>query len=123
MHIQIDSRNTNSITSYSETQLCVGDAVYQQNVVVSNHQVLSTWLVQSIHDLNEVTLTPLIQLKPEIILIGHQQINHYPPVHVLQWLSQQRIGIECMSIGSACRTFNLLLSEGRHVVGGFIFSR
>ena len=36
-------------------------------------------------------------------------------------LSQQRIGIECMSIGAACRTYNILLSEHRAVVAGFIF--
>ena len=40
---------------------------------------------------------------------------------VMHYLSKQRIGIECMSIGAASRTFNVLLGEGRRVVAGIIF--
>ncbi|HAU0934786.1 TPA: hypothetical protein JBH70_12550, partial [Legionella pneumophila] len=55
------------------------------------------------------------------IIIGHLQTGKTLPVTLISQLSQKRIGIECMSIGAACRTYNVLLSEHRAVVAGFIF--
>ena len=78
--------------------------------------------MKTIKELNEKSLEPLLTLEPVIIIIGHQQPGIYVPMSVMQYLSKQRIGIECMSIGAACRTFNVLLNEQRNVVIGVIFN-
>lgn len=122
MHIQIDSRNPNSIISYSESQLIIHDEIYTDSLIVSAQKIISPWPVHSLQALTQDLLSPLIQLNPEVILIGHPHLGQQPPPIILEWLSKQRIGLECMPIGPACRTFNLLLSEGRSCVAGFIFS-
>lgn len=63
-----------------------------------------------------------MQVKPEIIIIGHENPGKFPPMEFMSHLSQLQIGMECMSIGAACRTYNVLLSENRAVVAGFIMS-
>lgn len=123
MHIQLETPDNNTIRSYSDTQLTIANEVYENSIIVSKHIVVSPWPILSVHDLNETNLAPLLELEPEIILIGRQQQGIHIPMSVMQYLSKQRIGIECMSIGAASRTFNLLLSEGRRVVAGFIFTR
>lgn len=121
MHIQIDSRKPNSIISYSDSQLIVNDITYNNNVIVSNQAIISPWLVHSLSEINEAALAPMIQLNPEIILIGHSTLGEQLPLSVQQHLFRQRIGIECMLIGAACRTFNVLLSEERRCILGIIF--
>ncbi len=63
----------------------------------------------------------LLQLQPEVILIGYNGHNKLL-IELIQDLAKKKIGLECMSIGAACRTFNILLSEGRKVVAGFILN-
>lgn len=123
MQIQIDSRNPNSIISYNESQLMINDVIYNNSLIVSAHEILSLWPIRSLQALTEDSLTPMIKHHPELILIGHSQPGQQPPIAIQEWLSKQRIGLECMQIGAACRTFNLLLSEGRSCVAGFIFNR
>jgi uncharacterized protein len=36
-------------------------------------------------------------------------------------LIEQRIGVETMDTAAACRTFNVLVSEGRNVIAALLF--
>ena len=122
MHIQLETPDNNTIRSYNDTEITVGSEVYQNSIIISRNEVISSWPIHVVQELNETSLAPAIKLDPEIIIIGHQQRGAQIPIPVLEYLSKQRIGIECMSIGAASRTFNVLLSEGRRVVIGVIFA-
>ncbi len=121
MQINLETADIHAIRSYSESQIKIGETLYQSSLIVSRDEIITPWLIQSLKELNETSLEPLLQFQPEIIIIGHQQTGVMAPIAIMQHLSKLRIGIECMSIGAASRTFNLLLSEHRAVVAGFIF--
>jgi uncharacterized protein len=53
---------------------------------------------------------------PELVLIGTGDRQMFPRAEILAPLIQRRIGVECMTLAAACRTFNLLASESRRVV-------
>jgi uncharacterized protein len=55
-------------------------------------------------------------MRPEILLIGTGAKQVFLRPEQLAPLTEQRIGVECMSTAAAARTFNLLVSEGRKVV-------
>ena len=110
MHIQRETPDDNAIRSYSNEKIIVGDTEYTSSIILSRQRIIASWDLYSAQDLNEKNLEPLLQLEPEIIIIGHQQAGIYIPITVMEYLSKRRIGIECMSIGSASRTFNVLLS-------------
>lgn len=122
MHIQLETPDNNTIRAYTDKQITVAEIEYHQSVIISGGCIIPEWPVQSVPLLNEKNLKPLLHLNPEIIIIGHDEPGVYIPMAVIQYLSKQRIGIECMSIGAACRTFNVLLSEARKVVLGIIFN-
>lgn len=122
MPIQLEASETNSIRSYTDTNITVGQMVYQHSVIISKDSIISPWTILSINDINETTLAPALRLQPDIIIIGQSELSQQLPIAIMAYLSQQRVGIECMSIGSACRTFNLLLSEQRRVVAGIILA-
>ena len=120
MYIQLEGRTANTIKSYDDKQIIINDTTYQNSIILSTQSIISPWPVHLLDDLTPTTMNEMIQFNPEIIIIGHSEPGAQLPIKTQQWLSQQRIGVECMLIGAACRTFNVLLSEGRAIVAGFV---
>ncbi|MFA5960265.1 MAG: Mth938-like domain-containing protein [Tatlockia sp.] len=121
MYINQESREKHSVQAYSEKEIQIDSVIYKQNLIVSRHEIVSDWNVKSILDLNESNVQPLLQYQPTIVLIGHSQLGKFPPFSLMEQFTKKRIGLECMSIGAACRTYNILLSELREVVLAVIF--
>ncbi len=121
MHIHLETTDRYSIEAYSETEVRINATPYQHNLIVSHAELITPWSINAITELTEETLAPLLKHQPEIILIAHAKINIFAPLAIIHSLAQQHIALECMLIGPACRTFNVLLSEKRHVVLGIIF--
>lgn len=121
MHIHMESPDQHTIQSYSDTQITVNHTNYHNSLIINRDTIISDWPIHSIQTFNQAILMPILSLNPEVILIGHKQLGAYLPIAIMEYLSKQRIGVECMSIGAACRTFNVLLGEQRAVVIGFIF--
>ena len=104
-----------------KTQVKINSVIYTCNLLVSATCILNPWSAQSISTLEIDHLTTAIDEKTEVIIIGHKQLGQFLPPTTLQALAQHRIGIECMSIGAASRTYNVLLSERRRVTLGLLF--
>ncbi|WP_119422862.1 Mth938-like domain-containing protein [Desertibaculum subflavum] len=62
-------------------------------------------------------LAPLLQAeaRPEFLLIGCGRSIAPLPAPVRQALAAQRIGVELMDTGAACRTYHVLAGEQRRV--------
>ena len=121
MHINLESTDKYSIQAYSDSQVKIDNVAYQHNLIVSKHGIIPDWNILTIQELDENRLQEILNFTPEVIIIGHTATGQFPPFSTIHYLSQKRIGIECMSIGAACRTYNVLLSEHREVVLGIIF--
>lgn len=120
MHINLEAPDDHSIQAYSDNEIKVDSIIYQKSLVVSSREIITDWAIDNVQQLNEDSLEPLLRYSPNIIIIGHKQQGKFPPPTIFEALSKKRIGLECMSIGAACRTFNVLLSELREVVIGII---
>jgi len=66
-------------------------------------------------------LRQILPLTPEVVLIGTGERQIFLHPRILAPLLDQRIGVECMGLAAACRTYNILMGEGRRVVGAFLF--
>ncbi|MDF1758069.1 MAG: MTH938/NDUFAF3 family protein [Legionellaceae bacterium] len=120
MEITLDIAEPNSIKSYDEKSITIAEQSYHNSIIVSKDTIHDKWPIQSISDISTENIQPLLSEKPEIIIIGHSEPNKQIPGNILAMLSKERIGVECMSVGAACRTFNLLLAEHRTVMFGYI---
>lgn len=121
MHIQLENNDQYAIEGYSESEVKIDSTIYNQNVIVSKHGIIADWNIRAIEYLDEQNVAPLLTHKPNIIIIGHTSLRKFAPITLLQQLSKDQISLESMSIGAACRTYNILLSEQRDVVLGLIF--
>jgi len=121
MEIQLEAREPHTIQSYSDTAVTVNHAIYSKSIIISRDTLVSDWPVTQASDLNAESLHNLIALQPEIIILGSDTPDALRRLDVLRQLCEQKIGVECMDIGAACRTFNVLLHEERAVVLGIIY--
>ena len=62
----------------------------------------------------------LADMKPELVIFGSGTRLRFPPPAFLRGLMDQRIGLETMDTLAACRTYNILAGEGRHVVAALL---
>jgi len=121
MEIQLEAREPHTIQSYSDTAITVDGEVYSKSIAINHNTLITDWSVTQASELNAKLLEPLIALKPEIIILGSHNPDALRRLDAVRQLCEQKIGVECMDIGAACRTFNVLLSEERAVVVGIIF--
>lgn len=119
MQINLESNENHSIEAYSEHEIQIKGVVYNNSLLVSGKQIIPDLDIESISKIDQALLEQFIALNAEIVIIGHKEKAH-PSIDLMTKLSQHGIGIEAMSIGAACRTFNVLLSEGRSVVAVMI---
>ena len=109
------------IRKYDDEKIIINDRGFDSSLIICPDQVIEHWQPRSIESLALEHVDELLTLKPEIAIIGTGSKLVFPSVEVYSSLIQQGIGVEIMDTGAACRTYNILMSEGRRVVAGLIF--
>ncbi len=120
MEINKENKAKFAIESYDAESVTIQSEKYTTSILISSNKIETNWEVRTIADLNTDNIQKILSLKPEIIIIGHDNIDTQIPINIRVLLTKQRIGIESMSVGAACRTFNILLNENRNVVYAYI---
>jgi uncharacterized protein len=59
-------------------------------------------------------------LKPEIVILGTGAAQRFPRRDLMRELAAAGVGVEIMDSRAACRTYNILATEGRKVVAAIL---
>ena len=116
MKLHPDASNGFSIQSYSDEGVVVNGKIQIGPLLLSSVQGPLKWSAESFETLTQASFDELLPFSPELVIFGSGKRIQFPAPKLLQGLYQQRIGLETMDNGAACRTFNVLAGEGRHVV-------
>jgi uncharacterized protein len=108
------------IRAYTEGQVTVAGQVYRRSLILSPKRLIEDWRPRQPGDLTEQDLQPLHELGPEIVLLGTGASLNFPPARITASLLAAGIGVEVMDTPAACRTYNILLSEGRAVAAALM---
>ena len=98
----------------------VGDKVVRDNIALTADEIIQEWQASVIEELTENDFEPLLTSEPELILLGTGPLSVFPPRELVFSLARRGIGLETMDTAAACRTFNILISEGRRVAAVLI---
>ena len=112
---------TNAISRHGAEGVIVNGKEYRASVVVPWQGSVEAWPVSSFATLSEASFARLAELQPEIVIFGSGPRIRFPAPALLRSLIERRIGIETMDTAAACRTYNVLLAEGRSVVAALLF--
>jgi len=120
MKLQPDQFNVPFISAYEPGWIEVNGHKYTGSLVISSESGCSPWSVGPFEALNAECFNELMQFKPELIVFGGGPTLRFPKPIWLSGLMQQGIGVESMDTPAACRTYNILASEGRRVVAALL---
>ena len=110
----------NTFTGYGEGYVEVNRKRYSASLVVAGDRLVADWPVASVEGLTADHFAAVVALAPEIVLLGTGARFTFPPPARLAPLYQAGIGVEVMDTPAACRTYNILLGEGRNVVAALV---
>ncbi len=124
MKIELDSEfsTSNKIISYSNDSFKLKDTLIETNLVISKDRIIDNWSVDSYQNLATQHLDQIILWQPELIIIGSGKIPSFPNTELIAYAALKNIGLEIMDTGAACRSYNLLVDEGRDVVACLFLS-
>lgn len=93
---------------------------YSTSLILGARLLETDWPVRAYDDLDDATIEPLLVHRPEVVLLGYGSQQSFPPIEVQRAFLRAGIGLECMTLDAAARTFNVLMSENRRALAGFI---
>jgi uncharacterized protein len=114
---------TNAIARHGPDGVLVNGVQHTHSVVVPWTGLVTAWPVTRFEDLAVDHFKALAEHGPELVIFGSGARLRFPPAGLLRSLIERRIGVETMDTAAACRTYNVLLSEGRTVVAALLFER
>jgi uncharacterized protein len=112
---------TNAITRHSLEGVVINGQTFTQHVVVPWQGEVSSWAAGGFEGLCEDDFSQLLALKPELVVFGTGSRLRFAAPRLQRALINARIGVETMDTAAACRTYNVLLGEGRCVVAALLF--
>lgn len=111
----------NLLTGYGSDYVNInGQRFASASLIVTPDEIIEDWRVNRFDQFNENHFQALLELKPEIALLGTGSTLRFPHPRLSACLTNAGIGLEVMDTGAACRTYNILVAEGRRVVMGLL---
>lgn len=111
----------NTITAYGPDHVKINHERHAANLLVMPDAIEQNWATDGFDSLTDEDFRQICAFGVEIVLIGTGARQRFPDPALLRPLIDARIGFEVMDLGSACRTFNILVAEGRSVAAALLF--
>ncbi len=120
MKIQIETAfGLNMIRAYASGQVTVNQTDYHGSLIVTPDHV-ERWPPRGLDELQGAHFERLLAFGPEVVIVGTGARLRFPPAEALLPLIKAGIGYEIMDTGAACRTYNILMGDGRRVVAALM---
>ena len=127
MKITLEAGQGNySIHSYAAGQICVSahpgltPEILTQSCIILPDRILRDWPPQNFADLRAEHFASLLEIRPELVVLGTGDRLRFPAPALTASLLEQGIGVEVMNTGAACRTYNILMNEDRRVAAALL---
>ena len=125
MKLQPDKSSAPLVRAYTQDWLQIDDLRFTQSVLVSSMgpQAPCAWAPCSMEELRDEHLAELTTSGAELVILGTgSRLRLAPPAWRVRF-AQARVGLESMDTAAACRTYNILASEGRQVLAALLLER
>ncbi|MEO5844941.1 MAG: Mth938-like domain-containing protein [Caldimonas sp.] len=112
----------NAIARHGPDGIAVNGVEHTRSVVVPWRGEVTPWRAESFDSLSTDDFSRIAALAPELVIFGSGTRLRFPAPALLRPLIDAGIGVETMDTAAACRTYNVLLAEGRLVVAALLFT-
>jgi uncharacterized protein len=122
LKLHADTRSTASfsITAYGDAHVAINGRMLERSLLLLPDRIDETWGPADFTALALPHLEALAALPCDVLLLGTGRRQRFPPAALLRPLIEAGRSVEIMDTGAACRTYNILLAEGRAVAAALI---
>ena len=122
MKLHADSPTAlNTVTAYGADFVEINQIRHQRPLLIMPDRPVEAWDVTSFDALSTADFDRLRELAPELVVLGTGARQRFAHPRLLRPLLEARIGCEAMTSQAACRTYNILMGEGRKVLAAILF--
>lgn len=120
MKISLDNGTADyRITAYEPGSIKINAEIIQSSVIISA-KGYQLWEARTVEALTEALLLIALEEKPDILLLGTGEKQQFPAPQLMKPVAEAGTGLEVMDTAAACRTYNVLMAEDRHVVAALM---
>lgn len=119
MHLETGG-GQNIIRGYAPGEVTINQDTYRTSLVLLPTRIVADWPPRSFAELALEHFQLIADLRPEVALLGTGSRLRFPAPAVTQALVRANIGLEVMDTAAACRTYNILMAEGRVVAAALL---
>lgn len=110
----------NLVTGYGADHLIINKVRHDGNLLLSADRIVGNWAPGGFESLSANDFGAVLELSPEVVIVGTGARQRFPAPQLLRPLIEAGVGFEIMDLAAACRTYNILASEGRAVAAALI---
>lgn len=107
------------VTGYGADYIDINKVRHDSSLVLLPDRLIEPWAA-SFDTLATADFDAILEARPEVVLLGTGARQRFPDPGILQTLMRARVGLEVMDLPAACRTYNILVGEGRHVAAALL---
>ncbi len=112
-----------TVTGYEQDWIEINAVRFDHSLVVLPEVAPVDWPVADFDTLRPEDFEIIEAQAPDLLILGTGQRQRFVPPRLVAHLIARRIGVECMDNQTACRTYNILMAEGRKVALAAILPR
>ena len=121
MKLHLDNPSSrNMVTGYGAGFVVINHRQYAASLILLPDRIVEPWGAGGFETLAEGDFEAIRALGPEVVLLGTGERQRFPAPALLRPLIEASIGYEVMDLAAACRTFNILMAEGRRVAAALL---
>jgi uncharacterized protein len=110
-----------TVTAYDDGLVEINLIPFTDSLIVLPEVKPQAWPVTSFDALTADHFAQIDAMQPDVVILGTGKRQRFVHPRLTAALTSRRIGVECMDNQAACRTYNILMAEGRKVALGLIF--
>ena len=112
--LKTNNKKPTVIRNHSEKGFFVDNKLYHHSIIIDAFSVRKWKLRNNKIEESDFNFLDNLNSYPELVLLGVGNIIKEPFFEIRSKMSKLSIPIEIMTTPAACRTWNVLLSEGRN---------
>lgn len=123
MKLQLEQNSgVNIVTAYGDGYVDINRERHEHSLVLLPDRLIEPWAEAGFDALTAAHMAVLAELRADVVLIGTGTRQRFPAPALLRPLMEAGLGFEVMDLQAACRTYNILVGEGRHPAAALLLS-
>lgn len=112
----------NAVARLEPGKIWIHQTLFEASVLVPWVGAVAPWPIDQVGQLRAEHFDQMLAFEPELVIFGSGTLQQFVSPQLYRSLIERRIGIETMDTAAACRTFNVLVNEGRKVLGALMLN-